>query len=130
MGLMDNIKNAQEMAEQAQKMAAEQQAGGAAAMGAGGAVDVERMQWTNRVGSEGLDGEGTITSIKETGNLDGDAKEFEIKVDATVNGESVKATALQFLHPKAEGAYKKGARFELKADPDDTSKILLMKGLD
>lgn len=127
MGLMDNVKNAQEMAKQAQEAAAAAQ-GGAPGMDAG--VDVERMQWTNEVGQNGLDGEGTITSVKETGNVDaGGSKEFEIKVDANLGGDDYKATAMQFLHTDAEDAYKKGAKFELKADPNDKTKILLMKGL-
>lgn len=130
MGLMDNVKNAQEMAEQAQKMAAQQQAGGLD-MSGGALGGTEQMQWINRVASEGLDGEGTITSIKETGNADpAGAKEFEIQVDATIDGESMKATAMQFLHAKSEGAYKEGKKFELKADPDDKSRVLLMGGLD
>jgi hypothetical protein len=124
MGIMED---AQEMAKKAQEAAA-QQAGGAGMDTAG--VDVERMQWTNEVGANGLDGEGTITAIKETGNVDaGGSKEFEIEVDASLGGDVYKATALQFLHAKAEDAYKEGAKFELKVDPNDKTRVLLMAGL-
>jgi hypothetical protein len=132
MGLMDNIKNAQEMAKQAQEAAA-QQMGGNMAAGAGAQPPggLEYAQWTQNVAQNGLDGEGTITSINETGGQDASgAKEFEVKIDASLGGEAYEATAKQFLHPSSVDAYKVGGKFNLKVDPDDKTRVLLMGGVE
>lgn len=128
MDINEQMKKAQEMAAQAQQAAAQ---GVPGAEMAGADVDMEYMQRTNRIGNEGLDGEGTIKSVDDTGKVDaGGAKQYEIKVDATVGGDSFEATALQYVHPKNEGTYKPGGRFEIKADPEDKTQVLLMGGLD
>jgi len=120
MGLMDNIKNAQEA-----------MAGGVPDTTGGAVGGLEQAQWMQRIATDGLDGEGTITSLDKTGNVDpGGANEYAIKVDANLGGESYEATAMQFLHPSSEDSYKVGGKFEFKADPDDKTRILLMGGLD
>jgi hypothetical protein len=76
MGMMDNIKKAQEMAQQAQ-----QQAGGMA--GAGqmpDAADMEFAQMANKIAQSGLPGVATINSIGETGKADGVNKQYAIGV--------------------------------------------------
>ncbi len=131
MGLMDNIKNAQEMAKQAQEAAAQGGAGMPAGAGAQPPGGLEYAQWMQSVAQNGLDGEGTITSINETGGQDASgSKEFEVKIDASLGGESYEATAKQFLHPSAVDAYKVGGKFNLKVDPDDKTRVLLMGGVE
>jgi hypothetical protein len=127
MGLMDNIKTAQEMAKQAQEAAAQQGAGGAPGMPG---MDVAAMQQTQRIAQQGLDGTCEIKAISETGNVDaGGAKEFKIDCEASIGGDSYQATAMQHLHPGAIDAYQVGKKFEIKADPEDKTKILLMGGM-
>ena len=62
MGLMDNIKKAQEMAQQAQ-----QQSGGAAAQ-MPDAADMQYAQLAQKIATGGLPGVATINKIGETGN--------------------------------------------------------------
>jgi hypothetical protein len=126
MGLMDNIKNAQEMAKQAQQNAANppDMTGGAL----GGMEGMQKMQ---KIANEGLDGTCTIKSVEETGNVDpAGSKEFKIVCDASLGGDSYEATAMQFLHEKSVDAYQVGGKFNIKADPDDKTAILLMGGAD
>ena len=126
MGLMDNIKNAQEMAKQAQQNAANPPDMTGGALGG-----MEQAQWINNIANNGLDGEGTIKSVSETGNVDpSGSKEFKIEVEANVGGDPYEATAMQFLHPNAVDAYQPGKKFSIKADPEDKARILLMGGLD
>jgi|SRR4029079_12376005 len=125
MGLMDNIKNAQEMAKQAQQNAANPPDMSGGALGG-----VEQMQWVNNVANNGLDGEAEIKSVEETGNVDpAGSKEFKIGLEANVGGDPYEAEALQFLHPNSVDAYKPGAKFNIKADPDDKTRVLLMGGI-
>lgn len=126
MGLMDNIKNAQEMAKQAQENAANPPD-----MTGGAAGGLEQAQWINNVGKNGLDGECTIKSVEETGNVDpAGSKEFKIALDANVGGDPYEATAMQFLHPNSVDAYQVGKKFSIKADPEDKTRVLLMGGLE
>jgi hypothetical protein len=41
------------------------------------------------------------------------------------NGESYDTTVHQYLTDDAVNAYQPGGRFQIKADPDDTSKVML-----
>ena len=84
MGMLDRMKDSMDAAKQAQEMA--NTPGMQDAMAASqnmpvpSAAEQERVHWHNRVVNEGLDGEGTITSIKETGAVDATSqvKEYEI----------------------------------------------------
>ncbi len=111
MGLMDNIKKAQEMAQQAQ------QAGGAGGMGAGAqmpdAADMQYAQLAQKIATSGVPGVATINAI-------GVSVELE-------DGEKYDTTVMQNLTDDAinSGHYEAGKRFEVKVDPDDKSKALL-----
>lgn len=127
MGLMDNIKQAQEMAQQAQ-----QNAGGAAAMGAGqmpDAGDMAYAQLAQKVATSGLPGVATIKAIGETGKTDaGVNKQYAIDVAIELEaGDKYDTTVLQNLTDDAinSGHYAEGKRFEVKVDPDDKSQALL-----
>ena len=120
MGLMDNIKKAQEMAQQAQ------QQGGAGAMSPS-AGDVEYAQLALKVNQNGLPGVAEIKSINESGaGSDPVNKAYEIAVAVELEkGDSYDATVFQYLTADAVNAYQPGEKFEVKADPDDTSKLIL-----
>lgn len=128
MGLMDNIKQAQEMAKQAQEQAA---AAGAGGMGAGqmspSAGDVEYAQLAMKLNQSGLPGVATIKSIDESGaGSDPVNKAYDIAVSVELeNGQSYDTNVFQYLTADAVAAYQPGKKFEIKADPDDTSKVIL-----
>jgi len=134
MGLMDNIKQAQEMAQQAQEQAAG--AGAVAGAGAGqmspSAGDVEYAQLAMKVNQNGLPGVATINSITESGaGSDPVNKAYDIAVSVVLeNGQSYDTTVFQYLTEDAVKAYQPGKKFETKADPDDTSKLLLYGAAD
>jgi hypothetical protein len=124
MGLMDNIKKAQEMAQQAQ-----QQAGNVPAAGMPDAADMEYAQTANKIAQSGLPGVATINSISETGKTDaGVNKQYAIEVSIELEaGDKYDTTVLQNLTEDAIGSghYEAGKKFEVKVDPDDKSKALL-----
>lgn len=124
MGMMDNIKKAQEMAQQAQ-----QQAGGVGAAGQmPDAADMEFAQMANKIAQSGLPGVATINSIGETGKADGVNKQYAIGVSIELEGgDKYDTTVMQNLTADAIGSghYEQGKRFEVKVDPDDKSKALL-----
>jgi hypothetical protein len=124
MGLMDNMKQAQEMAQKAQ-----QQAGGMPAAGMPDAADMEYAQTANKIAQSGLPGVATINSIGETGKTDaGVNKQYAIEVSIELEGgDKYDTTVLQNLTEDAIGSghYEAGKRFEVKVDPDDKSKALL-----
>jgi len=127
MGLMDNIKKAQEMAQQAQ-----QNAGGAGSMGAGqmpDAGDMAYAQLAQKIATSGLPGVATIKSIGETGKVDaGVNKQYAIDVAIELEaGDKYDTTVLQNLTDDAanSGHYVEGKRFEVKVDPDDKTQALL-----
>ncbi|CAN5453776.1 hypothetical protein BH20ACT15_BH20ACT15_14250 [soil metagenome] len=125
MGLMDNIKNAQEMAKQAQQNAG--QAGGMSA-GMPDAGDMAYAQLAQKVAANGLPGVATIKSIGETGKADGVNKQYAIECATELEaGDSYDTTVLQNLTADAIGSghYAEGKRFEVKVDPDDKSQALL-----
>ena len=120
MGLMDNIKKAQEMAQQA----AQTCGGGQMAPAAG---DVEYAQLAMKLNQNGLPGTATINSITESGEgSDPVNKAYDIGISVELeNGESYDATVHQYLTQDAVNAYQPGGKFQVKADPDDTSKVML-----
>jgi hypothetical protein len=124
MGLMDNIKKAQEAAQQAA-----QQGGGMPGGGMPDAADVEYAQTANKIAQSGLPGVATINSIGETGKVDaGVNKQYAIEVSVELEGgDKYDTTVLQSLTEDAIGSghYEAGKRFEVKVDPDDKSKALL-----
>jgi hypothetical protein len=124
MGMMDNLKKAQEMAAQAQQQAGGM--GGAAQMP--DAADMEFAQMANKIAQSGLPGTATINSIGETGKADGVNKQYAIGVSIELeDGDKYDTTVLQNLTADAIGSghYEQGKRFEVKVDPDDKSKALL-----
>jgi hypothetical protein len=120
MGLMDNIKKAQEMAQQAA------QTGGAGQMSPS-AGDVEYANLAMKLNQNGLPGVATISSITESGaGSDPVNKAYDIGISiALENGQSYDTTVFQYLTEDAVKAYQPGGKFEIKADPDDTSKVIL-----
>jgi hypothetical protein len=124
MGLMDNVKKAQEMAQQAQ-----QQAGGMGGAAMPDAADMEYAQTAQKIATSGLPGVATIKSIGETGKTDaGVNKQYAIEVAIELEaGDKYDTTVLQNLTDDAIGSghYEAGKRFEVKVDPDDKSKALL-----
>ena len=120
MGLMDNIKKAQEMAQQAM------QQGGAGQMSPS-AGDVEYANLAMKLNQNGLPGVATINSVTESGaGSDPVNKAYDIAVSVELqNGESYDTVVHQYLTADAVNSYQPGKRFEVKADPDDTSKVML-----
>ena len=120
MGLMDNIKKAQEMAQQAA------QTGGAGQMSPSGG-DVEYAQLAMKLNQNGLPGVATINSITESGaGSDPVNKAYDIVVSCELeNGQSYDTTIHQYLTQDAVNAYQPGGKFQIKADPDDTSKVMI-----
>ena len=125
MGMMDNIKKAQEMAAQAQQAAGNM---GTAGQQMPDAADMEFAQTANKIAQSGLPGVATINSIGETGKADGVNKQYAIGVSIELeDGDKYDTTVLQNLTADAIGSghYEQGKRFEVKVDPDDKSKALL-----
>ena len=120
MGLMDNIKKAQEMAQQA----AQTGVAGSASPSAG---DVEYANLAMKLNQNGLPGTATINSITESGEgSDPVNKAYDIGVSVALeNGQSYDTTIHQYLTQDAVNAYQPGGKFQVKADPDDTSKVML-----
>ena len=120
MGLMDNIKNAQEMAQQA----AQQSMGGAMSPSAG---DAEYANLAMKLNQNGLPGVATINSITESGaGSDPVNKAYEIGVSVELEGgQSYDTTVFQYLTADAVNAYQPGGKFQIKADPDDPAKVML-----
>jgi hypothetical protein len=127
MGMMDDIKKAQEMAANAQQMAAQQ--GGAAMSAMPDAADMEYAQTAQKIATSGLPGVATINSIAETGKTDaGVNKQYAIGVSIELeDGDKYDTTVMQNLTDDAIGSghYEQGKKFEVKVDPDDKSKALL-----
>ena len=125
MGLMDNIKKAQEMAQQAQQGSRRTCRRGAMP----DAADMEYAQTAQKIAQSGLPGVATINAIGETGKTDaGVNKQYAIDVSIELeDGDKYDTTVLQNLTEDAinSGHYEAGKRFEVKVDPDDKSKALL-----
>jgi hypothetical protein len=120
MGLMDNIKKAQEMAAQAG-------AQGAAGMANPSASDAEYANLAMKLNQGGLPGVATINSITESGaGSDPVNKAYDIGVSVELeNGQSYDTVVHQYLTQDAVNAYQPGGKFQIKADPDDVSKVML-----
>jgi hypothetical protein len=120
MGLMDNIKKAQEMAQQA----AQQGGPGTMSPSAG---DVEYANLAMKLNQNGLPGVATINAITESGaGSDPVNKAYDIAVSVELeNGQTYDTTVHQYLTQDAVNAYQPGGRFQIKADPDDTSRVML-----
>ena len=120
MGLMDNIRKAQEMAQQAA------QTGGAGQMSPS-AGDVEYANLAMKLNQNGLPGVATVNSITESGaGSDPVNKAYDIAVSVDLeDGQCYDTTVFQYLTDDAVKAYQPGGKFEIKADPDDTSKVML-----
>jgi hypothetical protein len=120
MGLMDNIKQAQEMAQQAQA-----QQGGAGMMSPD-ASDVEYAQLAMKLNQSGLPGVATIKSITESGEgSDPVNNRYAIEVSVESDGDAYDATVKQNLTDDAVASYQPGKRFDVKIDPDDKSKLMM-----
>jgi len=120
MGFMDDIKKAQEMAQQAM------QQGGAGQMSPD-AGDVEYANLAMKLNQSGLPGVATINSIEESGSgSDPVNKAYDIAVSVELeNGQAYDTVVHQYLTQDAVNSYQPGKRFEVKADPDDTSRVML-----
>jgi hypothetical protein len=123
---MDDVKKAQEMAQQAQQMAAQQ---GVDMNATPDAADMEYAQTAQKIATSGLPGVAEIKSISETGKTDaGVNKQYAIEVSIELEaGDKYDTTVLQSLTDDAIGSghYEAGKKFEVKVDPDDKSKALL-----
>lgn len=119
MGLMDNIKKAQEMAQQAAQ-------GGQGNMSPA-AGDVDYANLAMKLNQNGVPGVATINAITESGEgSDPVNKAYDIAVSVALeNGETYDTTVHQYLTAEAVNAYQPGGKFQIKADPDDTSKVML-----
>lgn len=119
MGLMDNIKKAQEMAQEA--------AQGGANTANPSAGDVEYANLAMKLNQNGLPGTATINSVNESGEgSDPVNKAYDLAVSVELeNGQSYDTTVHQYLTQDAVNAYQPGKRFQIKADPDDSSKVML-----
>ncbi len=116
MGMMDDMKKMQEQAAQMTQ---------GVDMSPPSPEEQDRINFHNRVGNEGTPGEGVLKSISETGNDSAGTKEYEIKVDATVNGETNEATAYMYIGDDQLQHYTEGSRWNIKADPGDPSRVVV-----
>jgi hypothetical protein len=129
MGMMDDIKKAQEMAQQAQQQAAQAGAGGAMS-GTPGAAEMEFAQTAQKLATSGTPGVATIKAVKEVGPdpLGGPGMQYAIDCSIELEGgESYDTTVNQSLTKESidSGHYVEGKRFDVKVDPEDKSKALL-----
>jgi hypothetical protein len=117
MGLMDNIKKAQEMAQQAAQ-------GSSASPSAG---DAQYANLAMKLNQSGVPGVATINSITESGEgSDPVNKAYDIGVSVELqSGQSYDTVVHQYLTQDAVNAYQPGGRFEVKADPDDPTQVML-----
>jgi hypothetical protein len=113
---MDNIKKAQDMA---------QQAGSAMSAGMPDAGDAAYAQNATKIWNEGLPAVATVKSISETGKTDMSGKQYAIEVSLEKDGETYDATVLQYLIEAAVASYQPGARVNAKVHPDDKSIAML-----
>lgn len=124
MGLMDKFKDAQEQAAQAAQGAMGGGMGGAMSPSAG---DVEYAQLAQKLNQGGVAGVATINSITESGaGSDPINKAYDIGVSVELEtGQNYDTVVHQYLTADAVNAYQPGGRFQIKADPDDVSKVML-----
>lgn len=120
MGFMDNIKKAQDMAQEAA-----QGMGGSMQSGIPDQGDVAYSQLAQKVWNQGLPGVATIKTISETGKTDLSGKQYAVDVSVELGGETYDTTVVQYFQEASVGSYQPGNRFEIKVDPDDKTKGLL-----
>lgn len=120
MGFRDNLKKAQDMAQQAAHGM-----GDAVRTGAPDQSDVAYSQLAQKVWNQGLSGVATIKSISETGKTDMSGKQYAVDVTVELGGETYDTTVVQYFAESSAASYQPGERFEIKVDPDDKSKGLL-----
>lgn len=115
MGFMDDMRKAQEMAAQSGQMGMPTQA------------DMEYAQLAQKLATSGLPGVGTVQSVNATGRVDvGGGKELELTVDVALEGrDPYQALVRQYFMDIAIPHYQPGARFGVRVDPDDLSKVML-----
>ena len=91
------------------------------------AGDVEYANLAMKLNQSGLPGVATINSINESGEgSDPVNKAYDIAVSVELeNGQSHDTVIHQYLTDDAVNAYQPGGRFQIKADPDDTSKVMI-----
>ena len=91
------------------------------------AGDVEYANLAMKLNQGGLPGVATINSITESGaGSDPVNKAYDIGVSVELeNGQSYDTVVHQYLTEDAVKAYQPGGKFQIKADPDDTSKVML-----
>ena len=119
MGLMDQFKDAAAQAQQAAGQAGGMQPD---------AATMEYAALANKLASSGIDGVAAVKAINETGKTDaGGAKEYaiDVTVDLSDRDGEYDATINQYLVEVAVPHYQAGAKVEVKADPDDVSKLML-----
>jgi hypothetical protein len=80
-----------------------------------------------KLNQNGLPGVATINLITESGEgSDPVNKAYDIAVSVALeNGQTYDTTVHQYLTAEAVNAYQPGGKFQIKADPDDTSKVML-----
>jgi hypothetical protein len=88
---------------------------------------VEYANLAMKLNQSGLPGVATINSITESGaGSDPVNKAYDIAVSVELeNGESYDTVIHQYLTEDAVNAYQPGGKFQVKADPDDTSKVMI-----
>jgi hypothetical protein len=80
-----------------------------------------------KLNQNGLPGVATINSINESGEgSDPVNKAYDIAVSVELeNGQTYDTTVHQYLTADAVAAYQPSGKFEIKADPDNTSRVML-----
>jgi hypothetical protein len=91
------------------------------------AGDVEYANLAMKLNQSGLPGVATINSITESvAGSDPVNKAYDIAVSVELeNGQGYDTTIHQYLTEDAVNAYRPGGRFQIKADPDDTTKVMI-----
>jgi len=91
------------------------------------AGDVEYANLAMKLNQNGLPGVATINSITESGEgSDPVNKAYDLAVSVELeNGQSYDTVVHQYLTQDAVNAYQPGGKFEIKADPDDTTKVMV-----
>jgi hypothetical protein len=88
---------------------------------------VEYANLAMKLNQSGLPGVASVDSITESAaGSDPVNKAYDIAVSVELeNGASYDTVIHQYLTQDAVNAYQPGGRFQVKADPDDTSKVMI-----
>lgn len=124
MGLMDNIKNAQEMAQNAQQMAQQAQGG---AMNIPGAEDMAQADSLARISQSGAEAQATIQSATPTGKpTPGGGEQYSITAEVRpAGGDPYTATFNQNLVDVQMKFAQPGTEVTVKIDPQDPNTMLI-----